>query len=143
MSTATIYAHTERPAHDESGRIGGDEPGVPAYWSYSVRIAREWEADLAGAVDVAAPNPVPQGDFMRALRGARHVPVGLPATRWMAEPGAVALRSDTEPLPKSRRVVPGRLLAAGFAFTNPDWPEAARELVARRADDTPARRVQQ
>lgn len=57
--------------------------------------------------------------------------MGLPATRWMAELGAFALRSDTELLLKSRRVVPGRLLDAGFAFDRPEWPEAAADLVRR------------
>ena len=42
--------------------------------------------------------------------------MGLPATKWMAELGAFALRSDTELLLKSRRVVPGRLLDEGFTF---------------------------
>jgi NAD dependent epimerase/dehydratase family enzyme len=32
---------------------------------------------------------------------------------------------------KSRRVVPARVLAAGFQFQFPEWPAAARELVAR------------
>ncbi|MGW5530473.1 TIGR01777 family oxidoreductase [Streptomyces xanthochromogenes] len=91
-------------------------------------VARE---DLAGPVNLAAPVPLPQRDFMRALRAARGVPVGLPATKWMAELGAFALRSDTELLLKSRRVVPGRLLEAGFDFTYEAWPEAAEELVRR------------
>ena len=68
---------------------------------------------------------------MRALRAAWGVRVGLPATRWMAELGAFALRSDTELLLKSRRVVPGRLLGAGFAFDHARWPEAAGDLVRR------------
>lgn len=68
---------------------------------------------------------------MRVLRAAWGVPVGLPATRWMAELGAFALRSDTELLLKSRRVVPGRLLEAGFAFDYAQWPEAAADLVRR------------
>ncbi|MEV7028342.1 DUF1731 domain-containing protein, partial [Kitasatospora sp. NPDC093558] len=55
----------------------------------------------------------------------------LPATRWMAELGAFALRSESELLLKSRRVVPTRLLDAGFAFEHPDWPQAARDLVRR------------
>ena len=46
------------------------------------------------------------------------MPVGLPATRWMAELGALAIRTDTELLLKSRRVVPGKLTAAGFEFRN-------------------------
>jgi hypothetical protein len=87
--------------------------------------------DLAGPVNLAAPEPLPQRALMRALRAAWGVPVGLPATRWMAELGAFALRSDTELLLKSRRVVPGRLLAAGFAFDHVRWPEAAEDLVER------------
>jgi uncharacterized protein len=79
--------------------------------------------DLAGPVNVAAPGPVPQREFMRELRAAWGMPVGLPATAWMAELGALALRSDTELLLKSRRVVPGRLLAAGFEF---DFPMCRR-----------------
>jgi uncharacterized protein (TIGR01777 family) len=87
--------------------------------------------DLSGPVNVAAPAPLPQRAFMRELRAAWGVPVGLPATRWMAEIGAFVLRSDTELLLKSRRVVPGRLLDAGFTFDRPTWPEAATDLVRR------------
>jgi uncharacterized protein (TIGR01777 family) len=179
MSTATIYAHRFDAPHDEAtGVIGGTEPDVPGYWSFSVDIAKAWEHeqetadtpetrkvalraamvmspdrggvfdvllrlarlglggpvaggaqyvswihdqdfvraveflvhrdDIAGPVNLAAPGPLPQRAFMRALRAAWGVPVGLPATRWMAEIGAFALRSDTELLLKSRRVVPGR-----------------------------------
>ena len=68
---------------------------------------------------------------MRELRAAWGVPVGLPATRWMAELGALAMRTDTELLLKSRRVVPGLLSAAGFEFSHGAWPEAARDLVRR------------
>ncbi|MEU5090499.1 DUF1731 domain-containing protein [Streptomyces sp. NPDC021356] len=87
--------------------------------------------DIEGPVNIAAPAPVPQRTLMRVLRTAWGVPVGLPATRWMAEAGAFVLRSDTELLLKSRRVVPGRLLDAGFAFDHPQWPEAAVDLVRR------------
>jgi NAD dependent epimerase/dehydratase family enzyme len=57
--------------------------------------------------------------------------IGLPATAWMLEIGAVFLRTETELVLKSRRVVPGRLLAAGFQFRFPRWQEAASDLVAR------------
>ncbi|AIA01030.1 TIGR01777 family oxidoreductase [Streptomyces noursei] len=93
-------------------------------------IARD---DIEGPVNLASPGPLPHRDFMRALRTARGVPLGLPATRWMAELGAFALRTDTELLLKSRRVVPGRLRAAGFDFTHPEWEGAAVELVRRAA----------
>lgn len=202
MSTATIYADRRDAPNDEAtGVIGGHEPGVPAYWEYSVRIARCWEAvqmeasvpdtrrvalrsamvmspdrggvfdvllglarlglggavagggqyvswihdhdfvravellvdreDLHGPVNLAAPEPLPQRDLMRALRRSWGRRPGLPATAWMAEIGAWALRSDTELLLKSRRVVPGRLLDAGFAFEHGQWPDAAGDLVER------------
>ena len=85
--------------------------------------------DLDGAFNVAAPDPVQQRDLMRALRGAWGGRPGLPATRLMAEIGAFVLRTDTELLLKSRRVVPGRLLDAGFAFAHPTWEAAVTDLV--------------
>jgi uncharacterized protein (TIGR01777 family) len=95
---------------------------------------------LSGPVNLASPHPLRQKDFMRVLRRVQGVRLGLPATRWMAEIGALAMRSDTELLLKSRRVAPGRLEAAGFAFAHPAWEAAAADLVRRRAPDrTPAR----
>jgi uncharacterized protein (TIGR01777 family) len=92
-------------------------------------IARE---DLAGPINLAAPNPLPYADFMKALRDAEGVRFGLPSTKWMLEAGAWAMRTETELVLKSRRVVPGVLTGAGFDFSFPEWPEAARDLVARR-----------
>ncbi len=69
---------------------------------------------------------------MRALRQAWGQPIGLPATRWMLEIGAFAMRTETELVLKSRRVIPGRLLDAGFEFRYPNWPKAAADLCARR-----------
>lgn len=88
--------------------------------------------DISGPVNLAAPAPLPHRAFMRALRAAWRVPVGLPATKGMAELGAFVLRSDTELLLKSRRVVPGRLLDTGFTFDHGEWPDAARDLAERR-----------
>ena len=39
--------------------------------------------------------------------------------------------TESELVLKSRRVVPGRLLEAGFEFEFAEWPVAARELVGR------------
>jgi NAD dependent epimerase/dehydratase family enzyme len=95
--------------------------------------------DICGPVNLAAPGPLPQRDFMATLRRAAGAPVGLPATAWMAEIGAFALRTETELLLKSRRVVPGRLLEAGFRFEFADWPATATDLVGRwRGKDTPS-----
>lgn len=87
--------------------------------------------DVSGPVNLAAPSPLPNAEFMRALREAWGIRFGLPAPAWMLEIGAVFLRTETELILKSRRVVPGRLLQQGFAFQFPSWPEAARELCER------------
>jgi hypothetical protein len=84
--------------------------------------------EIDGAVNLAAPQPLPNAEFMRALRQAWGASFGLPAAAWMLELGAFALRTETELLLKSRRVIPGRLAKAGFAFQFPEWPAAAREL---------------
>ena len=86
---------------------------------------------MEGPVNVAAPGPLPNSEFMRALREAWGIRVGLPATAWVLEIGALFLRTETELILKSRRVVPGRLSQSGFAFRFPTWPEAARDLCRR------------
>jgi NAD dependent epimerase/dehydratase family enzyme len=68
---------------------------------------------------------------MRILREACGIRFGLPATKWMLELGAFFMRTETELILKSRRVVPGRLLADGFTFRYPNWNEAAMELCQR------------
>jgi len=201
-STATIYRHAEDRAMDESsGEIGGDEPGAPLEWGFSIEVARAWERelfaaatprtrkialrsamtmspdrdgifdtllklvrtglggtaasgkqfiswihesdfaraidfliareDLDGCINVCSPCPLPNKDFMRVLRQAWGTRIGLPAAQWMLGIGAVFLRTETELILKSRRVVPQRLLDAGFKFHFEDWQGAASELVTR------------
>jgi len=118
--------------------LGGAVAGGGQYvsWIHDLDFVRAVELllereDLDGPVNLAAPEPLPQRDLMKDLRKAWGRRVGLPATAWMAEIGAWAMRSDTELLLKSRRVVPGRLLEAGFGFEHPRWSEAAEDLVRR------------
>lgn len=85
--------------------------------------------DLDGAINIASPNPLPNAEFMSLLRKAWGIPIGLPAMEWMLEFGAIFLRTETELILKSRRVIPGRLLAHGFKFDFPEWGGAARDLV--------------
>jgi hypothetical protein len=75
--------------------------------------------EIEGAVNIAAPGPLPNREFMRVLRKAWGVRLGLPAARWMLEIGALLLGTESELILKSRRVVPGRLLDAGFSFRYP------------------------
>jgi uncharacterized protein (TIGR01777 family) len=93
--------------------------------------AVEWlvaKDDLSGAINLAAPNPLPNRDMMRLMREAGAMPFGLPATEWMLEVGAIFLRTETELILKSRRVVPGKLLGSGFQFQFPDLRDALKNL---------------
>ncbi|MFL6207865.1 MAG: TIGR01777 family oxidoreductase [Pyrinomonadaceae bacterium] len=87
--------------------------------------------EITGAINLAAPTPLPNEEFMRDLRAAWGAWFGLAATEWMLELGARVLGTETELILKSRRVIPGRLLQAGFTFQFPTWPEAARDLCRR------------
>jgi uncharacterized protein (TIGR01777 family) len=87
--------------------------------------------EVEGPVNLASPNPVPNAEFMRTLRTAWGIRFGLPAAKWMVEVGALFLRTESELVLKSRRVVPGRLLQAGFTFRFPTWAEAASDLCRR------------
>jgi uncharacterized protein (TIGR01777 family) len=200
-STATIYAHRyDAPNDEETGVIGGNEPGVPALWAKSIAIATAWEAeinaaatprtrkvilrmammmsanrggvfdvlarhcrmgfghfgdgrqwvswiheqdlvesvrfliareDLAGVFNLAAPEPLPFRDFLAGLRAALGTRLSVPIPRWALEIGTWFIRTESELVLKSRRVVPTRLLKNGFAFRYPQWPAAAAELTER------------
>jgi len=96
-----------------------------------VRFLRE-HPELDGPVNAVAPHPVDDRSFMAALRRVLGVPLGIPMPRWMLEPGAWLIRTETELLLKSRWVLPEKLLAAGYEFRHPDLEEALRaSLVAR------------
>lgn len=119
-------------------RLGGPIAGGRQFvsWIHEHDFVRALEFlirrdDFSGAVNIAAPHPLPQAEFMRVLRQAWGTRVGLPTTKWIAELGAFVLRTDTELLLKSRRVIPGRLTSAGFTFEFPDWPSASHDLVKR------------
>jgi uncharacterized protein (TIGR01777 family) len=105
-------------------------------WIHEVDFVRaiQWLIDhdaVTGPVNLAAPNPLPNAEFMRAFRKAWGMPIGLPAAEWMLEIAALVLGTETELILKSRRVTPGRLVQEGFTFQYPDWPAAATELCRR------------
>jgi uncharacterized protein len=103
-------------------------------WIHAEDFARaiQWVMecpDLEGPINCASPNPLPNTEFMRTFREICRQPIGLPATRWMLELGAVFLRTETELLLKSRRVVPKKLLDSGFQFKYPRLREALGNIV--------------
>jgi len=87
--------------------------------------------DFGGVVNLAAPHPVTNAEMMQLFRRLCRVPFGLPATRWMLEAGTFLLRTESELVVKSRYVVPGRLLAAGFEFRFSRLQEALANLLQR------------
>ena len=91
--------------------------------------------DIEDIVNLASPGPVPNAEFMRAIRDAWGARFGLPSPAWLLEIGAVFLRTETELVLKSRRVVPGRLAREGFEFYWPNWPAAATDLVRHIRDE--------
>ena len=103
-------------------------------WIHQTDFARAIEFlidrnDLEGPVNIAAPHPLPNREFMEALRDAWRMPNGVPMPRPLLELGTFLMRTESELVLKSRQVVPARLLQAGFNFHFPTWPEAAEDLV--------------
>ena len=82
---------------------------------------------------MTAPNPVTNAEMMRSMRAICGVPMGLPASGWMLEVGAFLMRTETELILKSRRVVPGQLLRSGFEFRFAEIRQAFEDLNSRRA----------
>lgn len=86
--------------------------------------------NLDGCVNLAAPNPLPNAEMMSLVR--KHCKalfgIGLPAPEWLLEVGAFFLRTETELVIKSRRVIPARLLADGFRFQFEIFEDAVKDL---------------
>jgi uncharacterized protein (TIGR01777 family) len=90
--------------------------------------------ELSGPINLSSPNPLPNRKFMKILRDVYGMPFGLPAFEWQLAIGAFLMRSETELILKSRRVVPKLLTESGFEFEFPDWEQAAEDLVRRWRD---------
>ncbi len=114
------------------GRMGSGKQFVS--WIHVDDFCRavDWlisKEDLSEALNIAAPNPLPNREMMQLLRQFCGMNLGLPATAWMLEVGAFFLRTETELIIKSRRVIPGRLLKSGFQFEFPTLEGALENLV--------------
>jgi uncharacterized protein len=103
-------------------------------WIHEDDFARatEWIIEheiLKGAVNIASPNPLPNREFMRTFRKVCRRPIGLPAATWMIHIGTMLLGTEAELVLKSRRTMPARLMATGFQYKFPKWPEALQNIV--------------
>lgn len=86
---------------------------------------------MSDVVNLAAPEPLSNAEFMRVLRDAWGIRLGIPAPKFVLSVAALAMQTETELILKSRRVVPRKLLDDGFEFQFPQWPNAARDLCQR------------
>ncbi|RMF70685.1 MAG: TIGR01777 family protein [Acidobacteria bacterium] len=114
------------------GTIGSGRQGIS--WIHVDDVARiirrAIEDDtMRGTYVVSAPNPVSQAEFMRALRRALGMPIGLPAREWMVRLGApLLMRTDPELVLYGRYVIPRRLLREGFEFRFAELEPALAEI---------------
>ena len=71
---------------------------------------------IRGVVNVAAPYPIQNHAFMKNLRIALGVPLGISHPKWLVKIGAWLMGTESELVLKSRYVVPNKLIKAGFIF---------------------------
>jgi uncharacterized protein (TIGR01777 family) len=119
------------------GRVGRGTQGMS--WIHEVDMNRLFARALTdpamqGVYIASAPNPASQVEFMRQLRRAVGMPVGLPAWEWMVRIGVpLFLRTDPELALYGRYVRSRRLAEEGFQFSYPDLAGALEEIYGRRA----------
>ena len=89
------------------------------------------EADsISGPVNMTAPNPVTNRDYTKAVADAVHRPALFPAP---AAALKLALGGFADSIVGGQRVIPKRLLDAGFEFAYPEIGPALRALVEANA----------
>lgn len=82
-----------------------------------------------GAVNLCAPQPLTNRNFMGLLCQELRPWLRLPQPEWLLEIGAFVLRTETELILKSRKVYPERLLDLGFSFQYPTCKQAINGLL--------------
>lgn len=116
------------------GRHGSGRQYVS--WVHEADVARffQWLLDTPrteGIINLAAPHPVPEQVLLNALRDRIRPLIALPTPAWLLAVGAFLLRTETELVLKSRRVVPTRALELGFRFAHPTIDGALDALFAQ------------
>lgn len=82
-------------------------------------------------MNLASPYPSDNRTLMATLRRQAGMPIGLPSWRWMLEIAMFFLRTEPELVLKSRWVLPGRLVDAGYRFRHPHLDEALADVGQR------------
>jgi uncharacterized protein (TIGR01777 family) len=114
------------------GRVGHGRQGIS--WIHQLDMNRILERaivddSMRGKYLATAPGPVSNAEFMRELRRALHIPIGLPAVAWMVRIGApLVMRTDAELALYGRYCVSRRLQEDRFQFRFPDIQSALQDL---------------
>lgn len=117
------------------GTVGPGTQGMS--WIHETDLNRIFEraltdASMNGAYIASSPHPASNREFMRELRRAMGMPLGLPAYSWMVRLGApLLMRTDPELALYGRYVLPKRLMDEGFAFQLPKLDAALANLLTR------------
>jgi hypothetical protein len=118
------------------GTVASGKQGMS--WIHETDLNRLFERALIdpavqGTYIASSPYPLSQKIFMRELRRAMHMPIGLPAFSWMVRLGAPwFLNTDPELALFGRYVVSQRLQEEKFEFRFPQLAAALDDLLDRR-----------
>ena len=122
------------------GRVGSGRQGMS--WIHEADMNALFlrgltDPTMTGAYIASSPNPVSQVEFMRTLRRAYGVRIGLPSTAAMVKIGApLVMRTDPDLALYGRYVVSERLRADGFEFRFPELAGALDDVVRDRRQNT-------
>lgn len=125
------------------GRVGSGTQGMS--WIHEHDLNRIFEralhrSQMSGIYIATAPNPVSQNEFMKELRRAVGMPIGLPAFSWMVRVGArYLLKTDPELALYGRYVRSTRLDEEGFEFHLPTIRDAMSDLFRKDNANEPDR----
>lgn len=87
------------------------------------------DKNIHGIYNAAAPNPVTNKIFMKKIRTILKPLIYFPSPKFLLKVGAYFINTETELVLKSRWVIPGKLLEAGFVFQYPELDKALKEIL--------------
>jgi uncharacterized protein len=88
-------------------------------------------AEIAGVFNAAAPNPVPNAEFMREMRRALRRPWSPPVPKFAARIGAMLMGTEASLAFVSQRCTPKHFLKKGFHFDFPELHPALHNVYSK------------
>lgn len=125
------------------GKVGDGKQGLS--WIHEADMNRLFiramtDEHMKGVYIASAPTPVSNAEFMRQLRKAIGVPIGLPAMAWMVKIGApLILNTDPDLALYGRYCISRRLKEEGFEFKYPTLETALQAIYSNKSEKSPYR----